>query len=76
MKLSYAAFELAVDRLLSAQSLRNTRSVYDLPQRDLLMAYHEGLSPETFVHSYAQTPSDKAEAKSQTSDAQEQSTLF
>jgi hypothetical protein len=45
MRLSYAAYELAVDRLLS-RSCRNTRSIFDLPPRKVLDAYHQGVSPE------------------------------
>ncbi len=59
MKLSYAAFELAVDRLLSSGCVRNARSVFDLPQRDLLKAYNEGLSPEIFTESLQQTTFSK-----------------
>jgi hypothetical protein len=72
MKLSYAAFELAVDRLLSNAGGRKARSVYDLPQRDLLRAYHEGLSPEDFSSSL-QTESQPAPVSSESPD---QSSLF
>jgi hypothetical protein len=72
MKLSYAAFELTVDRILSNTSTRNAPSVYDLPQRDLPKAYNEGMSPEAFSRSLQHGSVSKAPVQ----ESSDQSSLF
>jgi hypothetical protein len=72
MKMSYAAFELAVDRLLSNSRGRHPLSVYDLPQREVLKAYHEGVTAEEFVAAQTSPPG----APGQSEESPDQSSLF
>ena len=74
MSLSYQEFELAVDRHLSQGSQRNALSVYDLPQRELLAAYHEGMAPEAFTLAYKEAQSVSAD--SPVKQVAEQTTFF
>lgn len=72
MKLSYQEFELALDCLLLNSRPPLKISIYDLPQRTLLAAYHEGLPPEDFMCAYL---ADKKAAFTPSS-SQDQASLF